>query len=115
MAVLQELPKLKRLELHENDSIGDDGLKNLEFVKSLEVLDIWSVPRMTDATVNVIATLPNLKALSIRTTNVTDAAIDKLLAMPKLHSLTLKENGMVTAGGLKRLATKKWAKLDVGK
>ena len=69
---------------------------------------------MTDATVDVIATLPNLKELSIRTTGVTDAAIDKLLAMPKLQSLTFKDNGSVTAEGLEKLSAKKWTKLDVG-
>jgi hypothetical protein len=74
-------------------------LENLAALKSLELLDIWEVPQMSDATVDVIAGLPNLKQLSIRTTGVTDAAIDKLLEMPNLESLTFKENGMVTAEG----------------
>ena len=111
MEVFAELPELKRLYLHEIDSISDEGLKHLEALKSLEVLDIWSVSQMTDATVDVIATLPNLKELSIRTTGVTDAAVDKLLSMPNLQSLTFKDNGMVTAEGLKKLSSKKWAKL----
>ena len=62
----------------------------------------------------VIATLPHLKELSIRATGVTDATIDKLLKMPSLQSLTFKENGSVTAEGLKKLATRKWSKLDIG-
>lgn len=114
MEVFTDLPKLKRLYLHELASISDNGLQNLASLKSLEVLDIWNVPQMTDATVEVIATLPNLKELSIRTADVTDAAVDKLLAMPGLQSLTFKENGRVTADGLKKLAGKKWAKLDIG-
>ncbi|MFC1596734.1 leucine-rich repeat domain-containing protein [Planctomycetota bacterium] len=114
MEVFADLPELKRLYLHENDSISDEGLKNLEALKSLEVLDIWSVSQMSDATVDVIATLPNLKELSIKVTGVTDAAVDKLLAMPKLESLTFKDNGSVTAEGLEKLAGKDWAKLDVG-
>lgn len=114
MEVFTDLPELKRLYLHELASISDNGLQNLASLKSLEVLDIWNVPQMTDATVDVIAGLPNLKELSIRTTDVTDAAVDKLLAMPGLQSLTFKENGRVTADGLKKLAGKKWAKLDVG-
>jgi ribosomal protein L10 len=114
MQVFTDLPELKRLYLHELASISDNGLQNLAAIKSLEVLDIWTVPQMTDATVEVIASLPNLKELSIRTTGVTDAVVDKLLAMPGLQSLTFKENGQVTADGLKKLAGKKWAKLDIG-
>jgi len=69
---------------------------------------------MSDATVDVIAALPNLKELGIRSTNITDASIDKLIAMPKLQSLTLKENGSITADGIKKLSTRKWTKLDTG-
>jgi Leucine-rich repeat (LRR) protein len=114
MEVFAELPKLRRLYLHELTSVGDSGLKNLAALKSVELLDIWTIPNMTDATVEVIAALPSLKELSIRATGVTDAAVDKLLGMQSLQSLTFKENGSVTDEGLKKLATRKWAKLDVG-
>lgn len=114
MELFDELPKLRRLYLHELTSIGDSGLSHLAALKSLELLDIWTVPQMTDATVEVIATLPNLKELSIRATDVTDAAIEKLVAMSSLQSLTLKENGLVTAEGLKKLGSRKWSKLDIG-
>lgn len=114
LEVFDDLPKLRRLFLHELTSVGDSGLQHLASLKSLELLDLWIVPQMTDATVDVIATLPNLKDLSIRGTGVTDATIDKLLKMQSLQSLTFKENGSVTAEGLKKLATRKWSKLDVG-
>ena len=114
MEVFDDLPKLKRLYLHEIASVGDSGLKHLAAQKSLELLDIWTVPQMTDATVDVIVSLPALKELSIRATGITDASVEKLLAMPSLQTLTLKENGSVTADGLKKLAAKKWSKLDIG-
>lgn len=114
MEVFDELPKLKRLYLHELTSVGDSGLAHLAALKSVELLDIWTVPQMTDATVDVIAALPNLKELSIRATGVTDAAVEKLLGMQSLQSLTFKENGSVTAEGLKKLESRKWTKLDVG-
>lgn len=114
MEVFDDLPKLRRLYLHELTSVGDSGLSHLAGLKSLELLDLWTVPQMTDATVEAIATLPNLKELSIRATGVTDAAVEKLLAMQSLQSLTFKENGSVTADGLKRLESRKWTKLDVG-
>jgi Leucine-rich repeat (LRR) protein len=115
MEVFTDLPELKRLYLHEIGSLSDDGLENLKSLESLEVLDIWDVPRMSDTTVDVIAKLPNLKQLSIRTTGVTDAAIDKILAMPKLQSLTFKDNGSVTDEALRKLSTKEWTKIDTGK
>ena len=114
LEVFVDLPKLRRLYLHELTSVGDSGLQHLASLKSLELLDLWTVPQMSDATVDVIATLPNLKDLSLRATGVTDAAIDKLLGMQSLQSLTFKENGAVTAEGLKKLASRKWSKLDVG-
>jgi len=114
MEVFDDLPKLRRLYLHELASVSDSGLSHLAAQKSLELLDIWTVPQMTDATIDVLAGLPNLKELSIRATGVTDAAIDKLLAMPNVKSLTFKENGSVTAEGLKKLSTRKWIKLDLG-
>ncbi len=115
MEVFTDLPDLKKLYLHELDSLSDYGLENLKSLESLELLDIWSVPQLSDATMDVIATLPNLKQLSIRTTGVSDAAVDKILAMPKLQSLTFKDNVSVTDEGLKKLAGKEWTKLDTGK
>ncbi|MHB8901591.1 MAG: leucine-rich repeat domain-containing protein [Thermoguttaceae bacterium] len=115
MEVFTDLPALKRLYLHELSSLSDSGLANLKSLQSLEVLDIWTIPQMTDATVEVIAGLPNLKELSIRTTGVTDAAVDKILAMPKLQTLVFKDNASLTAEGMKKLSGKKWSKLDTGK
>jgi Leucine-rich repeat (LRR) protein len=114
MEVLADLPKLRRVYLHELSSVGDSGLAHLAKSSSLELLDIWSVPQMTDATVAVIAKLPGLKELSIRSTGISDASIEMLLGMTQLQSLTLKENGSVTEAGLKRLTERKWTKLDVG-
>ncbi len=112
--VLNALPMLRRLYLHEISGFTDTGLKNLGALKSLELLDIWSLPQMTDATMDVIATLPELKELSVRSTAITDASIDAILKMPKLQLLTVKENSSISEEGIKRLAAKKWTKLDVG-
>jgi len=114
MELFKELPKLKRLYLHELSSVSDEGLKSLSGAKAVELLDIWSVPNMTDATLEVIAKLPNLKELSIRETGISNAGIEKLLTIGSIESLTLKENGAVTEEGLKKLAARKWKKLDVG-
>lgn len=114
MELFTDLPNLKKLYLHELGSVSDEGLKSLASLKSLELLDIWSIGGVSDATVDVVAALPNLKELSIRSTSITDASIDKLLAMPKLQSLALKDNANVSEDGVKKLATRKWTKLDTG-
>lgn len=113
--LLKDLPKLKKLFLHELSGLTDVGLKNLEAAPSIELLDIWSVPKMTDESIDVIAKLPNLKELTVRSTAVTDRSIEKLLQIPTLQTLVFKENGAVTEAGLKRLSDKKgWTKLDIG-
>jgi Leucine-rich repeat (LRR) protein len=114
VAVLAQLPHLKRLYLHELASLGDEGLRHLASAQELEVLDIWSVPRMTDATVQVIAGLPNLKELSIRETGVTEVSVAAIAAMPKLQSLTFKDNGPLSAENREKLTGRKLKKLDLG-
>ncbi len=115
LSLLKDLPKLKKLFLHELSGVTDVGLKNLEAASSIELLDIWSVPQMTDESIDVIAKLPNLKELTVRSTAVTDRSIEKLLQIPTLQTLVFKENGAVTEAGLKRLSDKKgWTKLDIG-
>jgi hypothetical protein len=69
---------------------------------------------MTDATIDVIATLPNLKTLSIRSTGVSNACIDKLLALKSVQTLTFKDNGAVSEAARQKLASRKWTKLDLG-
>lgn len=114
MEVFSEMPKLRRLYLHELDGVTDEGFKKLESLKSLELLDVWSVPQISDQAVEVLAKLPNLKELSLRTTGITDTSIDILLTMPKLQVLTVKENSGVSEEALKKLTNKKWSKLDAG-
>ncbi len=107
---------MQRLYLQEMDSISDQGLVSLKNLQELAVLDLWELPQVGDATIEVLATLPKLKELSVRSTAVTDACVDGLIAMPALKSLTFKDNGKVTADAVKKLEEnrKKWDKLDTG-
>jgi hypothetical protein len=114
LAVLTDLTALQRLYLHELASVGDEGLGQLAAAKQLAVLDIWSLPRMTDATIDVIAGLPALKELSIRETGVTDAGLAKLATVPGLQSLVFKDNGPITEATRAALTARKWKKLDLG-
>ena len=114
LEVLPKLPRLKRLYLHELASVGDAGLARLATCRDLEVLDIWSLPKMTDASMPVIAGLGRLKELSIRETGVTEAAVDRILALPQLESLTFKNNGPLSAANVAKFRARTWKKLDLG-
>jgi hypothetical protein len=115
LAVLAELPGLRRLYLHELASVGDEGLAHLTQAGPLEVLDIWSLPRLTDGTAGVIAGLPHLRELSIRETGLTAASLEKLAAIPTLEALTFKNGAVPEATAVKVAGLKKWKKLDLGK
>ena len=111
--MLAELPRLKRLSLHELTSVGDAGLAQLAAAENLETLDIWALPTVSDATATVIAALPALKTLSIRETAMTPAALEILLAHERLESLVFK-NGDVPAAIREKAAARAWQKLDLG-
>ena len=108
------MPKLRRLYLHELTSVGDEGLASLADATELAVLDIWSLPRMTNATVEVIAGLPKLKELSIRETGTSPEALEMILGIDTLETLVFK-NGDVPADLVEKVkADRKWRKLDLG-
>lgn len=69
---------------------------------------------MTDETIDVIASLPNLTELSIRLTDISDASIARIAKLPKLKRLTIKDNPKVSNEALKTLKEKQWEKLDIG-
>ena len=78
---------------------------------------VWHVtphPYRTDASIDVIAGLPNLKELSIRETGVTAVALLKLAPLQKLQSLTFKNNGPVSEAHAAAIKARKWSKLDLG-
>jgi len=114
MAVLRDLPALKRLYLRELASVGDAGLAHLAGAKTVTVLDLWSMPRLTDASADVIAALPELKEVSIQETGITAAGLEKITALPKLESLTFKNSGPLPADLRAKLAARTWKKLDLG-
>jgi hypothetical protein len=114
MTAFQNLPKLKRLYLHELDGVTDVGFQNLKNLSALELLDVWSVPQITDEAIEVLASLPNLRELSLRITGISDRAIDLILSMERLQSLVVKENSDLTTEALERLKTRSWKKLDIG-
>ena len=115
LAVLRDLPRLRRLCRRAPHHPPRRVRGGRAAARGLQVLDIWSLPRMTDATVARIAALPELTELSIRETGVTEAALPMILGIPGLESLTFKNNGSLSAETAARVkAARTWRKLDLG-
>ena len=102
MEVFSELTTLRRLYLNELPSVSDAGMTKLAHLEHLEILEIWDMP-VTDKTLEVIAKLPALKELILRSTDVTDAGIELLLTAPSLTSVTLTDNAKVTPAMIQKL------------
>jgi Leucine-rich repeat (LRR) protein len=107
MEAFRDFTTLRRLYLHELNSITDVGMMNLVYLKELEVLDIWSVPLITDKSIESIAKLPNLKSVAIRSTKITDKSVDLLLTLPKLEDLDLRDNAAITENAKAKLKDSK--------
>jgi len=102
MNAFSELTTLQRLELHELPSVSDTGMANLVHLKNLEILDIWDMP-ITDKTLEIIAKLPALKTLMLRSTSITDTGLELLLTMPGLETLELADNTQITPAMIQKL------------
>lgn len=114
LAVVDRLPKLRRLYLHELASVGDGGIAHLSAAKQLAVLDIWSLPGVSDSAIATISALPALKELSIRETGMTEASLRSIVKIPGLESLTFKNNGTLSETAAALVRGRKWKKLDIG-
>jgi Leucine-rich repeat (LRR) protein len=70
----------------------------------LDIIDLIDNKQVTDADVQTVAGLPNLRSLLLNGTAVTDLAIDVLKGLPALEEIDLSRTG-VTLAGAERLKT----------
>ena len=101
MKALAGLTSLKRLDLTDCSSIGDETLKVIGELKNIEAL-ILRRSGFTDAGLAAVRNLPKLRALDLRNSNVTDAGLEHLTGIRTLVDLQL-EKAKLTDAGLEKL------------
>ena len=96
---LASIKTLRELSLHHCLGVTDAGVVALAKHPALEklTLDPQFRPIITDAAIAPLATIPNLKDLSINETVLSYAGVSQLKAAKSLTKLTLQKNGIPTA------------------
>lgn len=104
LAHISGLRKLKSLRL-DDSRISDKGLRKLKEDHVLDGLEflVLSGTKITDAGLEHLDGLGNLKSLYLRDTQVTDRGLEQLSRLPRLEKLILS-NTRVSDAGLTHLA-----------
>jgi len=101
MAELTKMRSLKKLTISQ-DRLTDEGLKLLGALESLQTLDLYGNPAMTDDGLVGLRSLHSLRNLRLGSP-FSDRAMTHLAAMPSLRVLQLTTHN-VTEEGLRRLS-----------
>lgn len=106
MVSIGKLRSLKVLHIFENNSITNEGLKQIANLKSLKILAL-STTRTTDKGLNVLSSLPSLNLLILNGNFKSDAAI-YLKDVPNLRTLRIdmahfNDRGMENVSNLTKL------------
>jgi len=92
LATLVEAPRMERLSLQFND-VSDEGIRSLRENKTIEVLWIggsFEQPsKISDASVPIFASMPNLRILELGTSEVTMNGLKPLQKHQKLSEIIL--------------------------
>jgi Leucine Rich repeat len=106
LPLLRQLDHLSYLDLSGCTNVTDEGLKNLAGLSDLRELILGKVdspaPKVTDAGLIVLESLPQLRFLSMPHTAVTDAGLAHLRQSRELELLDL-DNSSITDAGLVHL------------
>ena len=101
MQFLSALKSLKRLDLTDCEKAGDETLKVVSTMPTIEVLTLRRVG-FSDAGLEPIKSLTKLRAIDLRNTNVTDVGVAHLESIKTLVDVQL-ENSKVTDVGVEYL------------
>jgi hypothetical protein len=103
LALLATQPGLKELHL-EGRQATDKGLMYVGRMAALEGLWVWRAAAVTDAGVDHLAGLGNLKEVHFNCSNLTDRSLVLLSNLPGMETLSLQQNHFTDAGlaGLRR-------------
>jgi Leucine-rich repeat (LRR) protein len=95
---------LKTVELSELTSVDEAGLNELLAAwKSPTSLSLFSMPATDETVKTIVASMPELKTLTLRAVQITDAAIDELVKLENLETLDLRANAGLTVEGMMKL------------
>jgi Leucine-rich repeat (LRR) protein len=100
MVHLKNLKSLEELTIPRGAS--DAGLEQLAALDSLKKINLWG-DDITDKSMPVLAQMKSLETLEISSRNITDAGIEKLAQCPRLKSLSL-QNTPITEAALSNLS-----------
>ena len=85
------------LNLYFAEQITDDGLSAVKGWKHLKRLNVRGT-KVTDKTLEMLATVPTLESLDIGFAEITDVGLDHLSVLPNLRELTIGGNKLTDDG-----------------
>ncbi len=87
---IAEQAQLTSLALR-NTLLGDQGIAQFQTLKKLKIIDLRVSPMVTDAAMQVLADLPDLRAVRVNSCNVSDQGLEVLANYENLQRLTLRD------------------------
>jgi Leucine-rich repeat (LRR) protein len=94
---LRAAPKIAELNLYYAELITDDGMSAVRGWKHLKRLNLRGT-KITDKTLEMLATVPTLESLDIGFAEITDVGLDHLSVLPNLRELTIGGNKLTDLG-----------------
>ena len=100
MVYLKRLTKLETLAMWSAPEVSDNGMRQLENLKHLQLVDI-SDSQMTDESLRMFGKMPSLKVLRLEGHRFTDQGLAHLKNLPKLNTLWINsQQSQITDEGL---------------
>lgn len=94
---LKGAPGIADLNLRYAEFVTDEGMMAVRNWKHLRRLNLRGT-KITDTTLQHLASVPSLESLDIGFVQLTDVGLDQLTSLPKLHELTIGGNKLSDAG-----------------
>lgn len=112
-----EPPKVPIVDGKDGTATGASDTEIESFLKGnrdLAVVQMANRKDVTDATLNLLLDMPNLRELDLNDTGVTDDGIGVLIRLPKLEALRIARTRITPDGVDALLLTPRIQKIDVG-
>jgi len=113
MRALRGADGIVDLNLYFAEQVTDEGMAVIKGWKHLKRLNVRGT-KITDTTLEFVASIPTLESLDIGYAEVTDVGLDRLTSMQSLRELTIGGNKLTDAGVHLLRQLPQLAYLDVG-